>query len=142
MEYKYIKGIPIPWKWESREVRIGKIKLSLLYALYDWWVGGFFQRGERKLWTVYVLPIPFFGLRIRRIRTLEIETDYFKANEATWALKHDDRFALVKGHEVNFYRSHDEAYACGLKMYGAVAMLIRQVGGPREMRHAFKSGRG
>lgn len=42
-------------------MKIGSVKVGFVYAWYDFWVGAFWHRSSKSL---YILPIPFFGIVI------------------------------------------------------------------------------
>ena len=41
---------------------LGKMKIKLIFAWYDFWVGLYFDKNKKCL---YILPIPMFGIVIK-----------------------------------------------------------------------------
>jgi hypothetical protein len=45
-------------------MKIEKLKMSIVFAWYDFWVGAYYDRKSRAL---YIFPVPMVGLRISRL---------------------------------------------------------------------------
>jgi hypothetical protein len=45
------------------------MKVRLIFAWYDFWIGFYWSRKDR---TLYVLPVPFFGLSIQFRRPMAV----------------------------------------------------------------------
>ena len=41
---------------------VGSVKITMLFAWYDLWIGAFYDKGGRQL---FILPIPCCGLRLQ-----------------------------------------------------------------------------
>lgn len=61
--------------------------------------------------------------------SLKRELKIFELNRASWAKKHQHKYALVHGEKaIGFYADYQAAFAAGLKKFGYGAQfLIKQV---------------
>lgn len=60
--------------------------------------------------------------------TLKEELEFFNMNRSDWLKHYANQFALVHGRElVGVFTTFPEAYSEGIKRFGNVPMLIRQV---------------
>lgn len=59
---------------------------------------------------------------------LQVEREFFKANQAEWIKIHSGKFVLVKGEKlIGVFDSDQKAVAEGLRLFGSESFLVRGV---------------
>lgn len=62
------------------------------------------------------------------VSPLKAELGFFQEMKGEWLKHHNGQFALVRGRQlVGVFTTFQEAYSAGVKQFGNVPMLIRQV---------------
>lgn len=70
---------------------------------------------------------------------LQQELDFFKANKSKWLEQGlSGKFVVIKGNEMfDYFSSHEDALRQGLRKYGDVPFLIKQVQQYEQVFHFF-----
>ena len=65
---------------------------------------------------------------------LDQERAIFEQNSAEWARQHPGKFSVVKGDSLaGVFATIDEALSAGVRSFGMVPFLVRQLGQPPEL---------
>ena len=74
---------------------------------------------------------------------LERELEIFRKNLAQWKQTHHHQFVLIKGNDIRFYPSFEQAFKDAIQRYDRQGYLLREVEEPRPVfintRAKFKS---
>lgn len=68
---------------------------------------------------------------------LEREIEVFETHLDGWMKEHEGEYALIRGEDVKFFTTKEDAYEAGLELWGEVPMLIKRVQQKDEEQGSF-----
>ena len=72
------------------------------------------------------------------IMKLQREYETYKAHKEELLAKHEGQFVLIKGSEIiEMFSSYEDALKAGLKKYGNVSFLVKQIQRDEEVNFFF-----